>query len=226
MYCHKGLAELAASAEGVENTASFGQKPAPFDIYAPLMSLPQLLQLPETDDIPSAPYIKPPPPLSLPGGQDGIRVGLVWSGNPDHDNDINRSAKLDDFRPLLGLEGVGFFSLQVGNPAQEIKKDGLEHLITDLGSSFNDFTDTAAAIEALDLVISVDTAVPHLAGAMGKAVWLLLPRVPDWRWFLEGDKTPWYPSMRLFRQSGEQDWQTVIERLRGELGTLAGIQGT
>lgn len=225
VYCHEGLAGLAANAKGVEKAASFSDEPPPFDTFAPLMSLPHLLELTETDEIPAAPYITPPPSLSLPGGEGGIRVGLVWAGNPEHDNDINRSAKPDDFRPLLELEEIGFYSLQVGDAAQGIKSAGLDSQIADLGSGFNDFTDAAAVIQALDLVISVDTAVPHLAGALGKTVWLLLPRVPDWRWSLEGEKTPWYPSMRLFRQQGLRDWGPVIERIRDELRNFSRHRG-
>ena len=155
-----------------------------------------------------------------PESADGLGPSLVLihpASNPDHDDDLNRSADLSDFRPLLDVEGSRFYSLQVGDPAGDIERQGFSNAVVDLGTGFEDFTDTAAAIQALDLVISVDTAVPHLAGAMGKPVWLLLPRVPDWRWFLDGDETPWYPTMRLFRQTGEQDWRPVIEHLAAEL---------
>ena len=217
VYCHPGLVGIAKSTEGVDDAAAFSDPPPAFETFAPLMSLPHLLGLPEIEDIPEAPYVTPPVSRSLISGTDRLRVGLVWKGNPDHDDDLNRSADLSDFRPLLDVEGSRFYSLQVGDPVGDIERQGLSNAVVDLGTGFENFTDTAAAIQALDLVISVDTAVPHLAGAMGKPVWLLLPRVPDWRWFLDGDETPWYPTMRLFRQTGEQDWRPVIERLAGEL---------
>lgn len=220
VYCHPGLVGIAERTEAVEKAAGFSDAPPAFDTHAPLMSLPHLLGLEGLDGIPPAPYVAPPegrPPFpeTL-----AFRVGLVWGGNPEHDDDANRSAKLADFRPLFEVEEAEFFSLQVGEAAREIERGDLSGSLADLGSGFADFTDTAAAIAALDLVISVDTAVPHLAGAMGRPVWLLLPRAPDWRWFLEGADTPWYPSMRLFRQTGEKGWRPVIERIRTELSVL------
>ena len=117
--------------------------------------------------------------------------------------------------------GVAFYSLQVGAAVAEIASQGLAAKVTDLGSGFKDFVDTAAAIQALDLVLAVDTAVPHLAGALGKSVWMLLARVADWRWGRDGAATPWYPTMRLFRQRHERDWPPVVEKVAGALAELA-----
>ncbi|KPK36745.1 MAG: hypothetical protein AMK70_01080 [Nitrospira bacterium SG8_35_1] len=146
-----------------------------------------------------------------------FKVGLVWSGNSYHKNDHNRSCKLSDFAPLTDIPGSTFYSLQKGG-----KRENKEELpngmhIVDIGKDLHDFYDTAAAIENLDLVISVDTAVVHLAGALGKPVWTLLPFVPDWRWMLDRNDTPWYPTMRLFRQTILRDWTSVIKQVSHEL---------
>jgi hypothetical protein len=186
------------------------------------MSLPHLLGLQAVGDIPRAPYVTPPLATDLSGGRGALRVGLVWAGNPDFDDDANRSTTLAAMRPLLDVAGVEFYGLQVGAAARQIAAEGLTDRIVDLGPGFRDFTDTAAAIQALDLVIGVDTAVPHLAGALGKPAWLLLPRVADWRWGNDGETTPLYPTMRLFRQSGDGRWPPVIARVGRELAPLAG----
>jgi hypothetical protein len=144
-----------------------------------------------------------------------VRVGLVWAGT------TNRALVLSQFRELLDIKGLKFFSLQKGDPARELIST-IPNTIIDLGHYFDDFADTAAAIQKLDLVISVDTAVAHLAGALGKPVWTLLPFVPDWRWMLDRDDTPWYPTMRLFRQPAPGDWSSVIHRVSEQLKVLAG----
>jgi ADP-heptose:LPS heptosyltransferase len=148
------------------------------------------------------------------------RVGLAWAGSPAHLNDHNRSIALRTLAPLLAVEGVHFVSLQKEVAAADaalLRKHG----VTQLGGELSDFSDTAAAIAALDLVVSVDTAVAHLAGAMGKAVLLLLPFLPDWRWMLDRADSPWYPTLRLFRQERSGDWSDPIERLRQVLPIAA-----
>ena len=145
------------------------------------------------------------------------KVGLVWAGNSKHKNDANRSVGFERFQPLLDTKGVDFYSLQVGERSRDIGAPGLSGLdgkIFDLGKDLGDFADTAAAVGQLDLVITVDTSVAHLAGALGTPVWTLLPWVPDWRWRLDRDDSPWYPTMRLFRQPAAGDWDAVI----GEVG--------
>jgi hypothetical protein len=147
-----------------------------------------------------------------------LRVGIVWSGDPGHANDRRRSMRIDDFAPLSDIEGVAWFGLQKG-----IDEDlrGFGSLTIDpLGSEIGDFSDTAAIIMQLDLVITVDTAVAHLAGALGKPVWTLLHFVPDWRWQLERDDSPWYPTMRLFRQPTDGDWAAVIANVALSLHIL------
>jgi tetratricopeptide (TPR) repeat protein len=189
-----------------------------FDLHIPLLSLPGLFET-TLDTIPvDVPYITPDPALTRQwqirlGQENQFRIGLVWAGNPQHPNDRNRSCQLSDFAPLATLPNVALFSLQKGSAAAQAMALPKGIPLTDLGSALHDFAETAAVIANLDLVITVDTAVAHLAGAMGKPVWTLLPFVPDWRWMRERDESPWYPSMRLWRQSTPGDWATVCQRV-------------
>jgi hypothetical protein len=144
------------------------------------------------------------------------RVGLVWAGNPNHNNDRNRSIPLETLLPLLKVEAQ-FISLQkdVRSADQAVLREHTE--ILDLGSELGSFAETAAVIENLDLLISVDTSVAHLAGALGRPVWILLPYVPDWRWQLMRTDSPWYPTARLFRQSETRDWRSVVDQASAAL---------
>jgi ADP-heptose:LPS heptosyltransferase len=153
------------------------------------------------------------------GAHDRLRVGLVWSGNPKHKNDSNRSIALKMLSPILGLDAA-FVSLQ-----KDAKPDDRAYLaerneILDLTADLGDFVDTAALVSCLDLVISVDTSVAHLAGALGRPTWVLVTHIPDYRWLLDRDDSPWYPTMRLFRQPQEGDYASAIDRLRTELAAM------
>ena len=151
-------------------------------------------------------------PLEETGEKTGkLKVGIAWAGSPVHKNDNNRSMDLGFFEPLLGVEGCVFYSLQVGDRCRDIGLKRMDEALIDLGKDLSSFAHTAAAVDQLDLVISVDTAVVHLAGALAKPVWTLLPWVPDWRWLLDRDDSPWYPTMRLFRQQAAGDWPGVIQ---------------
>jgi len=141
----------------------------------------------------------------------GLRVGIVWAGNAGHVKDRYRSLRLTSLEPLLRTAGVHFFSLQMGPEAAQLA--AIEAPITDLGQGIGDMADTAALISHLDLVIAVDTSVVHLAGALGKPVWVMLPISPDWRWRLDREDSPWYPTMRLFRQPKFDDWHSVVQRV-------------
>jgi hypothetical protein len=149
----------------------------------------------------------------------GLRVGIACSGNPALHTDAQRSAPLASFEPLQ--KHCTLFLLQnvvsAGDKVVLLANPGIEHPAAD----FTDFADTAALIETLDLVISVDTSIAHLAGALGKPVWVLLARLPDWRWFKDRDDSPWYESARLFRQSDEGDWAGVIAMVESELRMLS-----
>ncbi|MBD0392340.1 MAG: tetratricopeptide repeat protein, partial [Microcoleus sp. C1-bin4] len=158
------------------------------------------------------PYLAPPPGWEFSiHHTPNLKVGIVWSGNPKNSTNNVRSLPLNLLTKLLDIPGADFYSLQKEMTADEIAL--LEQMpVTDLSSYLHDFADTAAAISALDLVISVDTSVAHLAGALGKPVWILLCFVPDWRWMLQREDSPWYPTARLFRQSTAGDWEGVLEQ--------------
>lgn len=146
----------------------------------------------------------------------GCRVGLVWAGNPEHQNDHNRSLKLADLKPLFSVPDVSFISLQIGSESAQIAESGLP--IKDLTAEIKDYADTADLVSCLDLVISVDTSVAHLAGALGVPTWVLIPFCPDWRWMSDfPHTTPWYGSLRLYRQSGWRDWGTALLHIERDL---------
>jgi len=204
-----------------------GQALPPFDVHCPLLSLPKVFGT-TLGDVPNAvPYLGPDAVDAgiwrqlLDGPAQALKVGLVWAGSPGHKNDRNRSMNLTTLAPLGKVPGIQFFSLQKGEPAAQARAmpAGLE--LIDWTHELKDFADTAALIANLDLVIAVDTAVAHLAGAMGKPVWVLLPFVPDWRWMQKREDSPWYPTMRLFRQPSLGDWDSLIERVAGELSVWA-----
>ena len=197
-----------------------------YDCLCPLLSLPYLLGT-TLDAVPArTPYLRMPPRANDAWMQDrfqsrrGLRVGFVWAGNPEHQNDHNRSLPLVQLAPLIELDGVLAFSLQMGPRAGDLAAQGLADKVIDLSPGVEDFGDTAAVLQELDLLICVDTSIAHLAGGLGVPVWLLLPWMPDWRWLLARDDSPWYPSLRLFRQPRAGDWASVIEMVRGTLKAL------
>jgi hypothetical protein len=150
------------------------------------------------------------------------RIGIAWAGSAAHKNNRRRSIALERFVTLLAVEGVEFVSLQ-----KELSQADAgvlaEHGVLQLGEELGDFADTAAVISLLDLVVSVDTSVVHLAGAIGRPVWALIPFAPDFRWMLGRADNPWYPTVRLFRQPQLSDWDSVLERVRVELDRMAGM---
>lgn len=204
------LVSLLAGFPGIEGVHAFGDRLPDADLSAPLMSLPFLLGLGEATPAPTRPYLSVKPAASVIGDGRPL-VGLLWAGNPKNETDLRRSLSLDRLKPLLGLRRLGFVSLQFGERAGDVAAYGLEARIEtpDLG----DFGATAALVASLDLVVTVDTAMAHLAGAMGKETWVLLAHVPDWRWGIGGERTSWYPSLRLFRQPEPGDWKSAIETL-------------
>ena len=203
--------------EGITVTARGAPTPKAA-AHAPLLSLPRLLGS-TLETIPAdGPYLARPaaiPPRTAPTGV--LNVGLCWAGKPSHRNDRNRSVGAGAFMALFDLPGARFQSLQKGPGARQIEEFGLEALVEDVGSTLKDFAETAAALEPLDLIVTVDTSIAHLAGAMGKEVWVLLPYAPDWRWMLHRDDSPWYPEMTLYRQTSPGDWDEVFARVRGAL---------
>ncbi len=210
LACPGKLVRLFATLDGVAEVVPLEHLPV-YDLQAPLMSLPGLFPEPIAQH---APYLRPDPALSATwksriGGGERIKVGLAWRGSPTHENDAERSMAASFLGPLLEVPGIDFFSLQVGASPP----DGL----ADLAPELNDFADTAAAMAGLDLVISVDTAQAHLAGALGVPLWLALAFAPEWRWPRAGKTTPWYGSARLFRQPAPGDWQGLLKDMVGAL---------
>lgn len=214
------LSSIAKSFPGVDQWVASEAELPPFDYHVPLLSLPRIFGT-EIDTVPAeVPYLRRdeareahwsrrlPPPGRL-------RVGIVWAGNPLHVRDRYRSLSFAALAPLLAVEGVTFVSLQKGLAADAPACAGAR--VLDLGNHLADWTDTAAALASIDLLVTVDTAVAHLAGALARPVWMLLPQPPDFRWLEERDDTPWYPTMRLFRQPRRNDWAAVIARVAHEL---------
>ena len=148
------------------------------------------------------------------------QVHLGWAGRPASKFASNRLTRLESILPLSKVEGVHLYGLQKGDAAHQVEELSGVFEVDNLGKELSDFSDTAAVISNLDLVISVDTSVAHLAGAMGKPVWVLIPFVPDWRWMLVREDSPWYPTMRLFRQAIKNGWDDVIQRVAQELHAL------
>lgn len=217
----RGLVRMAGEIEGLEACVVHGNPLPCFDVQLPLMSLPLVLGL-RSEAIPAAvPYL--PIPASAreqamrrnwPAGD--RRIGLVWAGNPTQSNDRWRSMPFTALAPLCNQTGMRFYSLQVGAAAQQCDRARVADLTAEIG----DMADTAALIEQLDLVITVDTSVAHLAGALGRPVWVLLAHNADWRWGVEGEHCPWYPTARLFRQSALGDWRTVVDAVASALRSL------
>ena len=221
----RALKALMETVPGVSLVASSGDALPEFDLYCPLMSLPLVFGT-ELETVPAnIPYLRPyadriaawQPRLPDNGR---ARVGVCWAGNPGFGNDRHRSIPLERFAALFDVPGIDFVSLQKEvNPAHAALLE--QHGILRLGEQFEDFADTAAVMAMLDLVVAVDTSVAHLAGAMGRVTALLLPFSPDWRWLLDRNDSPWYPTMRLFRQSSTGDWGEPLGKLCRELEDVA-----
>ncbi|MGA9378937.1 MAG: tetratricopeptide repeat protein [Phormidium sp.] len=221
--CHPPLVSLMKNIAGVKKVVAIGDILPEFDVYIPLLSLPLILGT-TIETIPAKiPYLKPLESvrvkLETPVGN-SCKVGLVWAGNPKNSNDRKRSSSLKYFLPILNIPNMAFYSLQKEPKSAEIKELSPLVNLVDLSSTINDFADTAAVISQLDLIITVDTAVAHLAGALGKPVWVLLCYNADWRWMSEREDSPWYPTVRLFRQNRRGDWQEVMERVSEALQEL------
>jgi hypothetical protein len=219
------LKRLAQTVPGVLD--AFYQVPPNQQIawQGPMMSVPFILGT-DLSNIPSkVPYVTPdpiavsawrgfiPPPPTL-------NVGIAWGGNPKHGRDKHRSISLSLLSPLGAIEGIALFSMQKGKPAEQLQNPPPNLKIMEMAVLCNDFADTAAAMAALDLVITVDTSICHLAGALGIPVWIMLDAKPDFRWLSDRTDSPWYPSARLFRQKTKGDWAPVVEEVACALESL------
>lgn len=210
------LINLFHGMEGIDQHIPYGMNPPSFDVWIPLMSLGHILQVDE-DNIPgTVPYLDAPKQSRFrvrPAPEGGLNIAIAWAGSPTHQNDRRRSVDLEQFLALFGHKDVTVFSLQKGKRSQDIKTIGATPLIIDAGSQIKDFSESAALIDQLDLIITVDTSLAHLAGGLGKETWVLLPYTPDWRWMLKREDSPWYPNMRLFRQDKPGDWDSAFKKL-------------
>ena len=214
------FSDLARDFPGIDTV--FEGAPPPYDYYVNLLSLPRIFGT-DLASIPAdVPYLRVDDARASKwagrmGPSTSTRVGVVWAGNPAHHRDTERSIALRELAPLFVLEDVRWFSLQKGAAVAAIETLPVGCKLVELGSELMDFSDTAAVISQLDLVVCVDTAVAHLAGALGKPVWLLVQSDADWRWLRNRDDSPWYPTMRLFRQCQSRDWSEVIHRVKVSL---------
>ena len=229
------LETLDGVAEGrVKVINQIGNYP-PYDLHCPMLSLPRAFGTTLATIPAPASYLRVPegaaaswagePLLSGQPRPVPLRVGLVWGGNPRHVNDLRRSIPLAALAPLFRQPGLDWFSLQLGERAEELRVAPPELLpqggITDLAPRLTNFAETAAALARLDLVVSADTAVAHLAGALGKPTWVMLPRTADWRWLAAGSRSPWYPTMRLFRQDARRQWSEVALAVADALAAIS-----
>jgi len=210
------IARLLQGFDGAHTLVPSGDPLPDFDCHASLLDLPGIMGT-NLETIPApVSYITCDPDLTGAwaerlGPWEDFRIGLVWGGNPENSENTRRSIDPGLLKPLTQIPGVSLYSLQVGRDGEA--KAVFGDAITDLAPELKDFADTAAAIRNLDLVVSVDTAVAHLSGALGHRVWTVLSFMPDWRWLLDRDDCPWYPSMRLYRQKTDGDWTGVVKRL-------------
>jgi len=218
------LARLMRSLPGADLVVAAGHPLPPFDFQVPLLSLPGLLGIRLASIPAQVPYLSAEPDLvetwrqRLDQTSNGrLRIGLAWAGNPNQKNNHNRSLPAAALAGLLALP-TAFYSLQQGDEAERLNRSGIGQVI-DLAPHLTDFAETAAALAGLDLIITVDTAVAHLAGALGCPTWTLLAFAPDWRWLRDRADSPWYPSMRLFRQDRPRDWTPVMARVVDALST-------
>lgn len=215
------LADLMSTCPGIDEIIPHGNALPPFDLQLPLLSLPWVFQTTLGSIPANIPYLDIPAHVPnqgwivrvLAAAEQFTRIGLVWSGNAAHKNDRVRSIQAEALRPLASLPNVFWFGLQPGSEEEPPLKE-----FVSLAPWLSNFSDTAYALSGMDLVITVDTAVAHLSGALGIPTLLMLPYSPDWRWLLDRDDSPWYPSMRLYRQPSPGDWDGVIQAVVRDLG--------
>jgi tetratricopeptide (TPR) repeat protein len=218
VLCQALLKELLAGAEFIDEVVAEGEKLPPFDVHASMVSLPHLCRI-DFGAPDAGPYLKAPADSRIKLGRlekARLRIGIYWAAMPGQPQDRQRSAPFAHFLPLAGDPELLLFSLQGGVHQKDIQQFGAGGLVHDVGRGIFDFAEAATALSQLDLFISIDAPVAHLAAAMGLMTWVILPSCADWRWQLGG----WYPSARLFRQPRPGDWDAVFAALRGELETL------
>jgi Flp pilus assembly protein TadD len=216
------LTGILSRVAGVMKLTSEGEPLPPFDYHCPLLSLPRLFKTTPQSATMSGPYLSADPGLVQQwekrlGTTTQRRVGLVWAGSALHKNDRNRSMPLEALNPLLLLPNIQFYSLQKGPAARQLNASPLCSRIIDLDAELTDFDQTAAALMNLDLLISVDTSLVHLAGGLGRSVWMFNPFIGDWRWLQSGDTSAWYPALKIFRQTRSGDWTEPVAQVVKDL---------
>ena len=222
LECKLSLHKLFSAIPGIVRIAEAGQVMDGFDYHVPMMSLPGIFEtdlssIPLLPPLQAAPSVPPQVSRLLENGKDRLKVGIVWSGNISFANNRKRAVDVTRFLPLATIPGIQLYSLQKGPREKDLTACGAEGLILELGSDLNDFSETAAVLKQLDLIIMTDSSVAHLAGSLGVPVWNLLSYHPYWLYLQKRDDSPWYPSMRLFRQPEPGDWDNVFERVAVEL---------
>jgi tetratricopeptide (TPR) repeat protein len=226
LECQKSLIPLLSKCPGIDRIVAAGSALPPFDAYASLLSCPRIVKTSLSTIPAEIPYLWADPKSQRKWRKrlsryPGFKIGIVWQGNPQHHRDFQRSIPLIQFAPLSRIPGVCLFSLQKGPGQEQLQAVAGQFHVVDFGAQLDEesgaFMDTAAVMKSLDLVISADTAVAHVAGALGVPVWVALAFMPDWRWLLHREDTPWYPTMRLFRQTKPGDWDGVFARMAEEL---------
>jgi tetratricopeptide (TPR) repeat protein len=227
--CQTALLHLLKRTGGIDRLIGQGSPLPPYDVQASLLSLPAILRTTSATVPVGVPYVMPDEALVEQWRQElnsmsGFRVGIAWQGNTAHKNDPFRSIPLRQFEPLARLEGVRLISLQKGEGSEQLKEVAGRFPVVDwsdrLDEASGPFMDTAALMKNLDLVVTSDTSTAHLGGALGVLVWVILPFAPDWRWQLDREDSPWYPTMRLFRPRGPKQWGEVFQRVANELQQL------
>jgi len=212
---------MQSSFDCLELVVAPEEKNISFDYHIPLLSLPAFFKT-RLETIPKTlPYLKPPASQLSRKRAESLKVGLVWGNGHKDVGTRSREIALKEFAPLLAAPHISFYSFQKGKQSQQLKQEGFDALITDLDSSITNFADTASLLSQMDLLISVDTAIVHCAGALGIPCWVLLPFGSEWRWLLNRDDSPWYPSLKLFRQKCQQPWSEVVGIVGRELLSMA-----
>ncbi len=228
--CPKGLVPLLGSCPGIAGLVARGEEAPPFDVHAPLLGLPRLLGTTLANLPRAVPYLSADPAAVARWGEElaldrSWKVGIAWQGNPRFKADRHRSIPLARFAPLAAVPGVRLYGLQKGPGTEQIAPASATVPLVDLGARLDEagatFADTSAVMRHLDLIVTSDTSIAHLAGALGVPVWVALGASADWRWLLGREDCPWYPTMRLFRQSRPGDWAEVLARIADEVRRMA-----
>ncbi|WP_297013345.1 tetratricopeptide repeat-containing glycosyltransferase family protein [Thalassospira sp.] len=222
LECRSELIPVMRTIAGVGTIVEKGAKLPPFDLHVPLLSLPHVMKISEAElhRVSAEPYLSAPKGkqarLSPPSGT-VLKVGLIWAGKL---NPRDRSCPLELLMPLMAQKGASFYSFQVDERRGDIARLGANALITDMGEHIHDFGDSAALMKAMDLVITIDSAPAHLAGALGVPVWMLQLYTTDWRWMVGRTDSPWYPTMRIYRQEAPGDWALPVDHLKRDFDVL------